>query len=500
MPSGFQNRFTYGSPIRSFGTNSSGVTWDVQRTPLIGYEAIYGYRSGKRAKEVSQAGNYTSLVRSGSLSDQLRRRTEFLNQQIRDELLPNQGNASVFCYTGDTGHPLSIYKLRATQIPIHVTYRSGVTKLDADVCLDPTLPYPDFAFPFGDAFTNGQPTRRFTYFAWPSVGNYLSAPAPSVSNQLISNVVKNNIASGIISSANPWKPKASLAQTILELLSGDIPTVFTNLRRYVQDLQNLKKSAGSDWLNIQFGWVPLANDIRATVQVLLKLHMLLYGQSDSYRRTRGGDLGSWARVVDTPFSRGLSFNSPLNTTSGSSPYLVNPTGGSPLLAPPPIPSGLGDWSRSCRVQADFRFSAKYHRGARPNSRERGFLERATELLGLEVTPAVLWELTPWTWLLDWGSNLGSVASNLSLLDWSNVLLDYAYLTFVVKTTGSVSVKLPFTQISSTTSVDKTYLVQGFESIEKVREQASPYGFSVSWDGLSPFQLSILAALGMSRGR
>jgi len=35
---------------------------------------------------------------------------------------------------------------------------------------------------------------------------------------------------------------------------------------------------------------------------------------------------------------------------------------------------------------------------------------------------------------------------------------------------------------------------------KVRQVANPYGFGVSWDGLTSFQGSILAALGLTKGR
>jgi len=33
-----------------------------------------------------------------------------------------------------------------------------------------------------------------------------------------------------------------------------------------------------------------------------------------------------------------------------------------------------------------------------------------------------------------------------------------------------------------------------------RQRANPFGFGLTWDGLNSFQLSILAALGLSRGR
>jgi len=33
---------------------------------------------------------------------------------------------------------------------------------------------------------------------------------------------------------------------------------------------------------------------------------------------------------------------------------------------------------------------------------------------------------------------------------------------------------------------------------KMRQRANPYGFGLTWSGLSPFQLSILAALGINK--
>jgi hypothetical protein len=494
MPQGYEQRFKYGDVVSSTGI-SGATTWNRSGRTLRDYEAVFTYRSGRRAKALSQVGNSTALLHSGSLSDQLRRRTEYLNSFIADNIVPTTGNTKVFS-TVDTGHPFASYKVQTLRSYARLHYDGGATsKLDSDVVLQAGYPYPNFSDPFGNAITDAPFPQRHTYFPWPN-GFYNSSP-PGLSNQIVSNSIKNAIGSGVIASANPWKPKATLAITILELLSGDVPSVLKNIQRHIFELQSLKRTAGSDWLNVQFGWVPLFQDIRNTIEVLMKLHMLLMG-GDDYRRTRGGDLGTWARIADTTNSRVVAFASPLDPTNTSVPFFSRyTTGGVPQLAPPQIVGGR--WSRSTRIKADFRFSARYHNGALPNSKERGFLERATETLGLEVTPAVLWELTPWTWLLDWGSNLGSIASNLSLLDWSNVLLDYAYLTFVVESTGSISVDLP-SRSNGVVVYDSTHISQGFKSIEKIREQASPVGFSVSWGGLDPFQLSILAALGMSRGR
>lgn len=491
MPLGYQNRFTYGKLISAFGTDGVSTSYDISGFPLIGYESVYTYRSGKRAKDLSDPGNsYASLLQSGTLLDQLRRRNEFLQMQINDLLTPTTGSVSAFSTT-DTGHPFASFKMSATEQYFHIRKRDGNYLIEMDACLPPYLPYPNWTNPFGNTFLDRNSGTRQTYFPWPASYPY---GAGDSSTEIINNSLKNAVGSGVIASANPWKPKASLAQTILELLSGDVPSIFKNLRRYISDVQSLKRTVGSDWLNVQFGWVPLISDIRDTIEVLLKLHMLIYG-SDNARRTRGGDLGEWTRSTESNSITQATYGSTLGGTSSPAYKAVKP--GIPKFYPDFLSNGR--FSRSVRITADYRFTARYHRGARPNGRERGYIERATELLGLEITPAVLWELTPWTWLLDWASNLGSVASNISLLDWSNVLLDYAYLTFVVKTEGSLAWQGPKVQ-SPYTTLSHGYFTQGYTTIEKVREQASPYGFSVGWTGLSPFQLSILAALGMSRGR
>ncbi len=498
MPSGFQNNFRWGDQIRSYGVNNSGIPWNFFGAPLIGYDAVYTYRSGKKSKLLSQKGAYQSLVRSGSLSDQMRKRVDFLNQQMKEAFEPTTGSTSVFSKT-DTGHPFATYRFTASQPYATMSKVSGTaSRWTAVVSPQLVLPYPNLADPFGTGIVSGGFDRRFTYFTWPS--GYLSAAAPILSNQVVTNSLKNGVASGLIASSNPWAPKASLATSALELLMLDIPTFTKNLERYMFDIQSLKKTASNDWLNAWFGWVPLMRDIRATIEALMKLHMLLYSYDEASRRKRAGDLGKWSRIDTTPLTSGpMKFGSPLTGTYVAPYFKVGEGSTDPGLAPAGIPSGVGTWSRSVEVTADYRFAARFHRGATPNGKERDFLEKALELLGLEVTPAVLWELAPWTWLLDWGSNLGSVAANLSQLDWSNVLLDYAYLTFCVKTQGQSSWTGPL-NLGDGRRMSHTYVATSFSSRELVREQASPYGFSVSWEGLNPFQLSILAALGMSRGR
>jgi len=63
-------------------------------------------------------------------------------------------------------------------------------------------------------------------------------------------------------------------------------------------------------------------------------------------------------------------------------------------------------------------------------------------------------------------------------------------------------------VRDTYTIDGTGLKSEFLPIQplvlvtetKIRRKANPFGFGLKWDGLSPFQLSIAAALGLSKGR
>jgi hypothetical protein len=118
---------------------------------------------------------------------------------------------------------------------------------------------------------------------------------------------------------------------------------------------------------------------------------------------------------------------------------------------------------------------------------------ASKIFGLELTPEVAWNLSPWSWAADWFTNAGDVISNLT--DWATdgLVLRYGYVmehtiasntyTFVGKTGFSNTSVRP----SPVTLVTET----------KRRVKANPFGFGVTWGGLSPRQLAITAALGIT---
>lgn len=111
---------------------------------------------------------------------------------------------------------------------------------------------------------------------------------------------------------------------------------------------------------------------------------------------------------------------------------------------------------------------------------------AKKILGLDLSPDTVWNLTPWSWALDWFSNTGDVIDNLSDYATDGLVLRYGYIQRHV--TESKTYYL--------SSFDGTAL--SFVTETKSRVRANPFGFGLTWEGLTPRQLAISVALGIDR--
>jgi hypothetical protein len=113
--------------------------------------------------------------------------------------------------------------------------------------------------------------------------------------------------------------------------------------------------------------------------------------------------------------------------------------------------------------------------------------------GFNITPEILWELTPWSWLADWETNMGTVLHNLSAFAQDGLVMRWGYA--MEEKISSVTYDLSGGRFFNGESTDCT---QTFETIRRQRWNATPYGFGLNPDGFTARQWSILAALGISR--
>lgn len=115
------------------------------------------------------------------------------------------------------------------------------------------------------------------------------------------------------------------------------------------------------------------------------------------------------------------------------------------------------------------------------------------LFGDRITPSMLWNIAPWSWLIDYGTNIGDVMTNMSQFSRDNLVARHAYV--MCHTTVTRTVQLRNAQPRNGSPIDCT-LVTRTET--KQRARGNPYAFALTPTPLTARQTAILAALGLTR--
>lgn len=289
------------------------------------------------------------------------------------------------------------------------------------------------------------------------------------------------LGSQAINRTIPTHPSTGLATIVGELKEG-LPSLIG--AAFLRDKADFFRSLGGEYLNIEFGWKPFINDILSIIDsVNTASKQLTQYQRDSGRNVR----------------RAFQFMPVISNQmiiQDAAPYLGQPfwhtTQGNYF-------STVGKYSlnRYVNQRTWFKGAYTYHVEAGKSDLDRlvHFEQMANRLLGTRITPEVLWELTPWSWLVDWVSNVGHVVSNYSAFQADGLVLRYGYLmrhTVVQDThtnTGTVTAKNGH-NLGTVTMTLRT------ERKERVR--ATPYGFGLNPNLFTDRQWAILAALGMTK--
>jgi len=249
------------------------------------------------------------------------------------------------------------------------------------------------------------------------------------------------------------------------------------------------KGAGSDYLNVQFGWLPLVKDIQNAVGALTKATQAFdsRGWNRRVHRSYGvrpiTNAGSSEKLTTIPSVRALLSNgASLSTTLNGlyCDYHVDQT------------SSIQRWFEG-------EFTSFLPLGFDPND----YLSKAKLLINLELNPTVLWELTPWSWLVDWYLKIGDAIAGAQATANDRLIMHYGYsMEHAVFTTSVLTDNLrPRPGFEANVYPGLPSKIRHFRSDEfKTRVRANPYGFqAVSAGQLSASQVGILSALGLSQG-
>jgi len=312
-----------------------------------------------------------------------------------------------------------------------------------------------------------------TAMKWPTVN-----PISSISALEI-------LGATAVARCKPTNATADLSVFLGELFSEGLPKLIGARSGLWQERTDAaRKVAADEYLNLEFGWEPIARDMSSIAYAIYSADAVLR----QYERDSG-------RMVRRRYNFPTEKNESYTEVGSGTPWILGGVSGN-LLDPAFAAGGKVIRAESTTRNTWFSGAFTYHLPrsySRSNEMARIALE-AKKVLGLSLTPETAWNLTPWSWAVDWFSNVGDVLSNISDALTDSLVMGYGYLMehTVQKRSynfyGPTGCKTKGARPATVTFVIET----------KQRVQANPYGFGLTWKGLSPHQLSILSALGISR--
>lgn len=267
-----------------------------------------------------------------------------------------------------------------------------------------------------------------------------------------------------ISRCAPINPLADAASTIGELKDG-FPTI-----------PNPKKNTGGEYLNIEFGIKPTVSEISDYYDSWTKAEKHLQQlEKDSGKMIRRG----YKFPVERSTSTLIESKVP-GFPDGTTAQIGNVSWGNRTV--------------TTRTETKIWFSGAfmYHL---PKDGWRRTMAELDYLYGVRPGIDTAWELMPWSWLIDWQSNVGDVLKNVQNFNEDGLVMLYGYVMCQQTMIKSYDMTI---QVSDYGPKKPKSITACVKSTTQQRQPANPFGFGVSWESLTSRQSAILAALGISR--
>lgn len=311
----------------------------------------------------------------------------------------------------------------------------------------------------------------------------------------------NFIVPGAINTAS-YGPKAIAATSPLKSIA-DLSTSFAEVAREgfpkmvgtILDLKskvNLARSLGSEYLNLQFGWFPIVRELDNIFKVVVNhkkfIDQFMRDEGRFVRRRLEFDPVRTSNIIVHPTS--VTLDNVMNGNFGKvlfSDYVTNANPGT---------NRLGKVSITEKTYEKYVFSGAYTYYLPPLT--GGFQDDTVyrvldKLLGLRVTPEVLWNLTPWSWLVDWFVNVGDNFANASAIYDDGLVIRWGYLQ-----RHYISERIHTFSGATLRNGYRGTFDCNFRLERKERVKATPFGFGLDPGVFTPQQWAILAALGMTK--
>jgi hypothetical protein len=312
-----------------------------------------------------------------------------------------------------------------------------------------------------------------------------------------------------LAKTRPGNPVASLGQFLAEI--RDLPQVpfkkgwgqfrtlmkrtegrtVHSLGRVLHETLSDFRGLGSEYLNVVFGWKPFVADLRSAYMLHQKIDKLMAQIVRENKRT----IRRKANIYE--------FSDFTRDTDHHYPYAFANVNG----APPNWTEGNTYYTSSTRKHEKVWFVGNW-RYYIPDTSSSMWNQRARlALFGVLPTPELLWETMPWSWLIDWFTNIGDFMSLASMNAVDNLVSEGAWVmrhtTREQIWTAAVSHTGEDTQPTGAygavwPAYGNTFVSRNYVETKCRQPGGNIGGLDVSVPDLSSGRAAILAALGINR--
>lgn len=370
-----------------------------------------------------------------------------------EQITASKGNPFRGSYSGDLGGPFGTAK---SQLSINELRFQGVSTNGNEELSTAHLPI--------DGFELNNTTTEPPLLQYPSDIDALGADAVALSN--------------------PVNPIADASVTFAESIREGLPSI-PGISLWERRVKALLGISG-EFLNAEFGWLPLLDEITSFSKAVKHSRDIL----SQYKRDEGKLV---RRRFNFPHTKSKTI---INESPFRDPILLAKNGGSyshfPTYSNTHVTGTIltyDDITRRSWFSGAFRYFIPNQDDSWKSVFTHG--SSADHLLGTSLTPEILWELTPWSWAVDYFTNAQSVITNLQNFEIYGELLAYGYMMDETIRTRNV------VWISSDKGTLPDSSVVSWIFSRKLRRAANPFGFGLTNSDLSPEQLAILAAAGIT---
>ena len=288
-----------------------------------------------------------------------------------------------------------------------------------------------------------------------------------------------------IARSSPVNPVANMGVSLVEAQRDGLPSL-PGIQSWEARTQFLK-GLGNEYLNQEYGWQPLKDEVLTVANSARKHRDIM----KTYDHGAGRDTHRGYRFPLIHDTQSSTLGGA--TVLGCDPHFVNQVSQGVTITKESV---TNRWFEGC-----FTYALPSSIDSWQRHIDAG--READHLLGLRLTPSLLWEATPWSWAVDWFSNAGDVIQNVTNFGNAGQVMRYGYM--MEETSLKVTKELSDSTFYINSKLNSGQTTQragacscGYEVVTKRRSHANPFGFGVSWDGLSPTQIAITAALGITR--